>query len=126
MHKRYLKSLAFILYLVFFTQNSIQASEISDTKIQSVLYTQEGIASSINTEDTLSVENYTPYKYEVIKSKSGKTYIFSDMNKFLLSNKSKAWNVSTIKYDNNAEGTLIENGEYSSEEDETISLFTWT
>src|SRR4051794_29394741 len=106
MHESYLKSLVIILYLIFFTQNNVQASVISDTKLQSVLYTQEG---------KLSVENYTPYKYEVIKSKPGKTYIFSDMNKLFLSNNSKAWNVSTIKYDNNAEGTLIETQKYFSD-----------
>lgn len=115
MHKRYRKSLVFILYLIFFIQNSVQASEVNDTKIQSLTSTQSGSTLIKNIEDKLSVENYTPYKYEVIKSKPGKTYVFSDMSKLLLSNKSKVWNLSTIKYDNKTEGTLIENLQYSSD-----------
>jgi hypothetical protein len=112
MHKRFSKSLVFMLFLIFFMEYSVQAFEIKDTQIKSLAYTQEGKISSGNVEYKLSVENRASQEYEVVKSKPGITYTFSDMSKLLVSNKAKGWKVSTIQYDYKNEGTLIEPKEY--------------
>ncbi|MGH4124306.1 MAG: hypothetical protein ACREV6_15375 [Clostridium sp.] len=76
--------------------------------IEPLIYPQQGETSSEKVQYKFIVKNPVANKYEAVESKPGITYTFSDMDKLLASNKSTGWNVSTIKYDNENEGTLIE------------------
>ncbi|MBZ9634759.1 hypothetical protein [Clostridium sp. FP1] len=77
-------------------------------EIDSLIYPQQEKPSSEKIQYKFIVKNPAANEYEAVESKPGATYTFSDMDKLLASTQSKGWNVSTIKYDNNDEGTLIE------------------
>ncbi|MBU3130268.1 hypothetical protein [Clostridium tagluense] len=77
-------------------------------EIESLIYPQQEKPSSEKIQYKFIVKNPAANEYEAVESKPGATYTFSNMDKLLASNQSKGWNVSTIKYDNNDEGTLIE------------------